>query len=65
MMRRLADHYIVGCPVDSVEWREADSAVSEAFWSGDLCALRAASARYERIYAGATRPRESCSHQLR
>lgn len=46
-MRRLADHYPIGCPTSSPECDQADAAITDAYWSGDLAALREAVARYE------------------
>ena len=48
-MRRLADHYPIGCPTGAPDWHQADAAITDAYWSGDLVALREAVARYERF----------------
>lgn len=48
-MRRLIDDYPIGCPTGSVQWQRADAAMTDAYWSGDLGALRVAVARYERF----------------
>src|SRR5665647_94109 len=39
-MSRLADCWPIGCPTDSPRWQRADAAITEAYWSGDLAALR-------------------------
>jgi len=43
---RLADAYRIGCPMDSPEWKAHERAVTDAYWSGDLAALRAAVDEY-------------------
>ena len=48
-MNRLADCYPIGCPTGSPEWQQADAAMTDAYWSGDLGALRTAVACYERF----------------
>ncbi|HZL03974.1 MAG TPA: hypothetical protein VFE45_00900 [Coriobacteriia bacterium] len=45
--RRLTDHYPIGYPTGSPEWDQADAAITDAYWSGDLAALREVVARYE------------------
>ena len=49
MMSRLADCYPIGCPTESPEWRQADAAITKAYWSGDLAELRRTVAHYERF----------------
>ena len=48
-MRRLAEHYPIGCPTAAPDWEAADDAVTDAYWSGDLDALRGALARHEAV----------------
>jgi len=48
-MRRLEDHYPIGCPMDEPDWRAADALIADAFWSGDLDVLHRVVAEYERF----------------
>jgi hypothetical protein len=47
--RRLEDDYPIGFGTDALGWQQADEAITRAYWSGDLAALREALASYETV----------------
>jgi len=48
-MDRLADVYPIGCPTGSREWREADDAITNAYWYATVDVLRRVCDRYEAL----------------